>query len=62
MHPGQHDHNEMRRLVNSENLRFTVDDDIDPDTEELLHGMLEKDVADRMTIAEIKKHPFFDGV
>lgn len=46
-------------------LKLPVDlthENLSPASKDLLRKMLEKNVADRITVDKIKKHPFFAGI
>jgi len=50
---------EMAKNISADPLEFKDDDNIDPITRDFLQGVLAKDPAERLTVDEIKIHPYF---
>lgn len=59
MMPGLQSTREIVTLTQTAQLLFDEYDEVDEDAQDLLHKMLEKDPSKRITISQIKTHPFF---
>lgn len=54
--------NEMAASVARDPLVFEAKDGVDQTTQAFLRGLLAKDPRDRLSLEEIKTHPYFDGM
>lgn len=59
MMPGLQSTREIVTLTQTAQLLFDEYDEVDEDAQDLLHKMLQKDPSKRITISQIKTHPFF---
>ena len=53
---------DIKRCVLTETLVFRPSDNLSPVTRGLLEGLLAKCPRDRLSIAEIKAHPYFQDM
>ncbi|KAJ7147354.1 kinase-like domain-containing protein, partial [Mycena filopes] len=53
---------ELRAAYAQDLVTFRGEDELDANAKELITGMLARDVGGRLTLAEVKAHPYFHGV
>jgi serine/threonine protein kinase len=56
------DRNDMAEMIAEDDLRFLDGDNVDTVTRDLLRKLLAKNAKDRLTVEEIKAHPYFNGM